>query len=81
MFDPIVRRMALLSIGLAGSADAVWWHTLTRQEKAKADRVAEGIASDLFDKARWMLSASEDRHVNRLTYEHFLNVQEQPCTS
>lgn len=60
--------------GLIGGASSLLWYSrLSRDDKAKADRIAEEYASDLFDKARWQLTRSEETHIRNLTQHHFEN--------
>ena len=69
---PSIRWIPPPLSGLAGSAGALLWYwRLKPEERAIADRIAEGFALDLFDKARWQLSDAEAKHVTRLTRQHF----------
>jgi hypothetical protein len=74
MFSLIRWIPLLILTGLAGTVSALCWYCrLSAEDRGRADRIAEGYASDLFDKARWQLSSTEAKHVHRLTREHFIN--------
>ena len=68
-----VGLIPLLSlVGLVGGAGVLCWYSqLSPEDKAKADAIAEGYASDLFDKARSQLSAPEASQIDALTRRHF----------
>lgn len=60
--------------GLIGGAGSLLWYAkLSREDKAKADRIAEDCASDIFDKARRQLARAEENRVRALTNRHFEN--------
>lgn len=63
---PLLPLLGLTGI-FGGAGTLIWYARLSREEKAKADRIAETYASDLFDKAICQLSRSESKHVGALT--------------
>ncbi len=69
---PLIPLLAWTGL-LGGAGSLLWYSQLSKEDKAKADRIAEGYASDLFDKARWQLTRSEESHVCKLTKHHFEN--------
>lgn len=62
-------------LGLAGflgvACDRHWHARLSAADRARADRMAEEYASDYFDKARWQLTRSEERHIRKLVKRDF----------
>lgn len=70
---PLIPLIPLLAwTGLFGGAGTLlWYRRLSPQDKARADRIAEGYASDLFDKARWQLTLPETAHVQKLARRDF----------
>lgn len=67
---PLIPLLGLISL-MGGAGTLAWYSQLSKDDKAKADRIAEGYASDLFDKARWQLTRSEENHVRNLTKRDF----------
>lgn len=69
---PLIPLLAWTGL-IGGAGSLLWYARLSKEDKAKADRIAEDYASDLFDKARWQLTRSEENHVRTLTRHHFEN--------
>ncbi len=63
---PLIPLLGMTGL-FGGAGMLVWYARLTREDKARADRIAEEYASDLFDKATWQLTRSESKHVGKLT--------------
>jgi hypothetical protein len=69
---PIIPILALIAIG-GGGATLVWYDTLSREEKAEANRLANKYAADLFGKSVEQLTQSQAARVHRLVQGHFGN--------
>ena len=67
---PLIPLLGLTGL-LGGAGSLIWYSQLSKEDKARADRIAESYAGDLFDKARWQLTRSEEKHVRKLTKREF----------
>lgn len=56
---------------LGGDSGRLWYARLSAADRARANRMAEEYASDYFDKARWQLTRSEERHIHNLVKRDF----------
>lgn len=71
---PLLPLLGMAGI-FGGAGTLAWYARLSKEEKARADRVAEDYAADLFDKAVWQLNRSESRHVSKLTRRDLENIE------
>ena len=69
---PIIPILALFAIG-GGGATLVWYDSLTREEKARANRLTTDYASELFGKSVKELTRAEASRVHALVRGHFVN--------
>jgi hypothetical protein len=69
---PIIPILALFAI-IGGGATLVWYEDLSRDEKERADRLANQYASELFGKAVKELTKSQADSVHSMVRRHFNN--------
>lgn len=69
---PLIPIFAGLAV-LGGGATLVWYDTLSREDKQRANRLTADYDSSLFDKAVDQLTAAEARAVHDRVKAHFLN--------
>jgi hypothetical protein len=69
---PIIPILALLAI-VGGGTTLLWYEELSREEKERANRLANHYAAELFDKTVKELTKSEANRVNSLVRSHFNN--------
>ncbi len=67
---PLIPLLGLTGL-LGGAGTLLWYSRLSKEDRARADRIAEEYASDYFDKARWQLTRSEEKHILKLAKRDF----------
>jgi hypothetical protein len=69
---PIVPILAGFA-SLFGLTTLVWYYDLSREERARADRLTAEYARSLFDKAVDDLTRSEAKSIHDRVKAHFIN--------
>jgi hypothetical protein len=72
MFFPLIPILALAAI-FGGGASLLWYDSLTREEKERANRLTTKYAAELFGKTVKELSESQASRVHDLVRKHFDN--------
>jgi len=66
---PILAGLALVG----GGATLLWYDSLSKEDKARADRLTADYAAALFEKTVSQLTQSEARAVHDRVKAHFMN--------
>jgi hypothetical protein len=69
---PLIPLLGLGAI-FAGTATVIWYDTLSKEQKAAADRLTADYARILFQKAVAELSKAEAQYVHDRVKAHFVN--------
>ncbi|MCE9566241.1 MAG: hypothetical protein K8U57_29820 [Planctomycetes bacterium] len=69
---PIIPVLALVAL-FGGGATLYWYDALSRDEKARANRMVGDMAWQLFGKTVEELTEAEARHINNRIKQHFVS--------
>jgi len=69
---PLIGLLAAAATGM-GSFTLLWYHGMSREERAEADRLACETAKDLYDKGLEELSADQFRRVQEIVKSRLMS--------